>query len=456
MTLLGIVIHEEFTAVRTAHVLLKVDPYVVERVLGGQKPVAYVVIEPSNMQFLPPPLKSWRFGSKLILKYRLDDRLLKLVSKYAIYVSCPRAVSIIEDPLGILRRMVSRELAKSLEEAKKYKGDIKRVFHKASDRFLGKGVVVAVIDSGIDYLHPDLYENVHAVVSMLVYGNNHPLVWIKGVNGTWEEAWVYEKEVYESINRYPWMDLLGHGTHVSGIIAGNGYASNGTVLGLAPNATIIMVKAFFDNGSSTTDIILNALKWVKEHRYTFNITVVNLSFGARVPSNGLDPISLACDELVKMGLIVLAAAGNNYAFPFTISAPAAGRKVFCIGAINPYNKKIPLWTAIGPTVDGRIKPDFIAAGVWVLAPKPVTVKCYFEKVYPVLVYDGYYMYLSGTSMSTAVASGIVAEWVEWYRYVFRATPSFRTVYVLLSQSTIRINFLGKDVVSGEGIIVGPR
>jgi len=435
--------------------LLNVDPAIIEEVLSEKRTVGYAIIDPAKAVYLPPALKSWRFGDRLILKYEFDKKTLLKVGKYAIYVSSVKKASII-DPIGILKHLSSQELMDDLAVAKEYHTDIKRVFHRASDRWTGKGVVVCVIDSGVDYLHPDLRDNVYALVSIIVYGNDHPLVWIKGVNGTLEDAWIYEQDINATYGVYPWIDSFGHGTHVSGIICGSGDASRGEVLGLAPNSTLIVIKAFNDDGTATTDMILDALNWVKNHYREFNITIINMSFGAFGPSDGRDPVSVACDELADMGLILFASAGNNYIFPFTISIPACARKVIAIGAINPYSCKIPSWTASGPTKDGRMKPDFITAGVWILSTKPVTIKSYIEEVLPEAVRDQYYMWLSGTSMSCAVASGLASEWVEYYYYVFREYPSWRSIYAYFSKSAKKLNPFFKDFISGEGIPHSPE
>jgi len=436
--------------------LVNVDPTVVEEIVSGSRVTCYAVAKPDEVQYLPVPIKAWRFGDHLILKYTVSSReQLYAISRHSIYVSGIKTVKII-DPIGIIKKSVKFELMNDLKYAKEYAGDVKRDFHRASRRWTGKGVVACVIDSGVDYLHPDLKPNVMALVSMYVYGNNHPLVWIAGVNGTLEEAWEYEQLINATYMVLPWMDKFGHGTHVSGTIAGTGDASGGSIKGLAPDAKIVSIKAFTDNGTASVDIILDALDWVQKYGKLFNITIINMSFGSFGANDGRDPISIACDELADEGYILFASAGNNYAFPFTIAIPACARKVIAIGAINPYKGTIPTWSSMGTTKDGRMKPDFLCAGVWILAPKPVTVKSYLEEVMPEAVKDKYYMWLSGTSMSCAVASGIACEWAEWYIYVFHEEPSWRAIYSYFKRYAVKINPLFKDFISGEGIPLAPE
>jgi len=433
--------------------ITNVDSDLLKALRGYGYAEGYAVVEASKAYLLPPALKAWRFGDYLILKYRFTRENLRRIAKYSLYVCAYRKVNII-DPIGFMKAIASQELQDALREAKEYVGDAKRDFHNASERWTGKNVVVCVIDSGIDYLHPDLINNTYMVVSMFVYGNGHPLVWINGVNGTWQEAWIYEQEINRTYGVLPWMDLYGHGTHVSGIIAGTGEASNGVIKGLAPDAKLIVIKAFRDDGTSTTDILLDALDWVKRFAKDFNITIINMSFGALGPTHGKDPLSVACDSLADMGLILFASAGNDYAFPFTIAIPACARKVIAIGSISPYSSKIPSWTSIGPTDDGRIKPEFICAGVWILSTKPVTVKSYLEDVLSDAVRDQYYMWLSGTSMSCAVASGLGAEYAEWYYYVFHEYPNWRSIIYYFRKYAKGINPFFKDFITGWGIPKG--
>jgi len=430
-----------------------IDPCILTAVRKHKLTIGYAVVKACNAWKLPPADKSWRFGDYIILRYTITKDNLQKIAENSIYVYAYRNLTII-DPIGFMKAVSSQELRDSLEKAKTYTGDAKRAFHNASTRWTGKGVVVCVIDSGVDYLHPDLRNNILMVVSMFAYGNGHPLVWINGVNGSWNEAYEYELQINMSYGIFPWLDLYGHGTHVSGIIAGSGNASNGLIKGLAPDAKLIVIKAFNDDGTSTTDIVLDALSWVERFAKEYNITVVNMSFGALGSTNGKDPLSIACDQLADQGLILFASAGNDYAFPFTIAIPACARKVIAIGAIDPYTSKIPSWTSIGPTDDGRIKPDFICAGVWVLSTKPITVNSYLEQAVPEAVRDQYYMWLSGTSMSCAVASGLCAEYIEWYYYVFHKYPNWREIVLYFQKYSQRINILMKDFISGWGIPKG--
>ena len=106
-------------------------------------------------------------------------------------------------------------------------------------------------------------------------------------------------------------DDNGHGSHVSGIIAGNGYDSNGEKTGIAPDANIIALKVLNAQGTGTISNIIAALNWVALNATTYNIKVVNMSVGAGVyESYWTDPLTLATKKVTDKGITVVAAAGN--------------------------------------------------------------------------------------------------------------------------------------------------
>src|SRR5204862_7093946 len=102
-----------------------------------------------------------------------------------------------------------------------------------------------------------------------------------------------------------------HGTHVAGIIAGNGFDSNGQNAGVAPDASLAVLKVLDANGQGRISNIIKAFDWVLANRTRYKIRVVNLSVGAAVTeSYRTDPLTLAAKRLVDAGVVVVAAAGN--------------------------------------------------------------------------------------------------------------------------------------------------
>src|SRR5690349_917678 len=121
----------------------------------------------------------------------------------------------------------------------------------------GAGVGIAVIDSGIASWHDDLTNN---TLKLFPYGNQRVTKFVDFVNS----------------RSLPYDDN-GHGTHVAGIIAGNGYDSLGQKAGIAPNASIISLKVLDASGSGSISRIIAALNWVALNAKTYNIRVVNMS-----------------------------------------------------------------------------------------------------------------------------------------------------------------------------------
>src|SRR5689334_1817019 len=126
----------------------------------------------------------------------------------------------------------------------------------------GAGVGIAVIDSGVASWHDDLTNNTS---KLFPYGNQRVAKFVDFVNG----------------RSLPYDDN-GHGSHVSGIIAGNGYDSLGQKAGIAPNASIISLKVLDANGTGSISRIIAALNWVATNAKTYNIRVVNMSVGANI------------------------------------------------------------------------------------------------------------------------------------------------------------------------------
>ena len=155
----------------------------------------------------------------------------------------------------------------------------------------GKGIGVAVIDSGITAWHDDL---TNKTSKLFPYGNQRVAKFVDFVNG----------------RTLPYDDN-GHGTHVSGIIAGNGYDSYGQKSGIAPDASLVSLKVLDANGEGTIGNIIAALNWVAANAKTYNIRVVNMSVGAFIhESYWTDPLTLAAKVVTDQGITVVTAAGN--------------------------------------------------------------------------------------------------------------------------------------------------
>jgi serine protease AprX len=159
--------------------------------------------------------------------------------------------------------------------------------------YTGAGIGVAVIDSGVTTWHDDL-----------TYGGTSSAV--KTRNGQRVAAFV------DFVNGHtaPYDDN-GHGTHVAGIIAGNGYDTHGTRAGIAPSAHLVSLKVLDRQGRGVISDVIAALDWAVRNKALYNIRVVNLSVGAAVTeSYNTDLLTLAAKRAVDAGSVVVTAAGN--------------------------------------------------------------------------------------------------------------------------------------------------
>ncbi|MEM3536641.1 MAG: S8 family peptidase, partial [Candidatus Bathyarchaeia archaeon] len=195
-------------------------------------------------------------------------------------------------------------------------------------------------------------------------------------------------------------DDNGHGTMVASIAAGTGTGANGTYKGVAYMANIVAVKVLDANGRGYTSTIIMGLEWAATNKNIYNITVTNLSLGSIGPSDGKDVLSLACNNLVDEGIVVVVAAGNFGPKPYTVGTPAAAEKVIAVGAVDRA-KNIASFSSRGPTLDDRFKPDVCAVGVSVMAGSLPYFK-YPEKEWII------YRAVSGTSAAAPMIAGAAA------------------------------------------------
>jgi serine protease AprX len=222
-------------------------------------------------------------------------------------------------------------------------------------------------------------------------------------------------------------DDYGHGTHVAGIIAGNGFDSNGARSGLAPGSRLVVLKVLDRFGRGHISDVIAALDYVVEHRSDLNIRVINLSVAAGVhESYDADPLTIATKRAVDAGMVVVAAAGNagqdaqgrtQYG---AIAAPGNAPWVVTVGAsshmgtVDRADDTIAAFSSRGPTaVDRAAKPDVVAPGVGIESLSAPHSRLYTSMSAYLLsgtVPTPYlpYLSLSGTSMAAPVVTGTVA------------------------------------------------
>jgi subtilisin family serine protease len=238
----------------------------------------------------------------------------------------------------------------------------------------GTGIKVAILDTGIDLTHPDL------------------------------QGKVADSKVFTGESSV--QDGFGHGTHVAGIIAGSGTASNGTYKGVAPGAQLVIGKVLDNTGSGSDSQVIAGMQWAAAS----GARVVNMSLGSS-PTDGTDPVSEAVNQLTAAtGTLFVIAAGNSGPSEQTVGSPGAADAALTVAAVDS-SDQIASFSSRGPRAgDGALKPDIAAPGVSIIAARAAGTN-----LGPAV--GTYYVKLSGTSMATphvaASAAILAGEHPTW-------------------------------------------
>ncbi|SDY90904.1 Serine protease, subtilisin family [Amycolatopsis xylanica] len=232
--------------------------------------------------------------------------------------------------------------------------------------YTGKGVKVAVLDTGYDHEHPDL-KNVVADE--------------KDFTG-------------EGVQ-----DGNGHGTHVASTVAGSGAASNGRYQGAAPDARLLIGKALDNEGSGSFSTIIEAMQWAADA----GAKVISMSLGSDTPSDGTDPLSEAVNTISReKGALFVVAAGNE-GRDKSIGSPGAADAALTVGSVSKQDIQSS-FSSRGPRIgDFAVKPDLTGPGEAIVAARAKGTEAGDHD--PV---GDFYARLSGTSMATPHVAGAAA------------------------------------------------
>ena len=281
----------------------------------------------------------------------------------------------------------------------------------------GKGIGVAVIDSGITAWHDDLY----------LTGPESPRA---------DPRIVHFKDFTTEVSPNIWAsdqasDGYGHGTHVAGTIAGNGFDSDGARTGVAPEANLVGLKVLDAEGHGYLSDVIAAIDYAIAVKDLYNIRVINLSVASGVfESYDTDPLTLAARRAVDAGIVVVAAAGNlgetadGEAQYGGITSPGNAPWVLTVGAASHEGTSprsddtLGRFSSRGPTwIDFAAKPDLVAPGVGTESlsnPNSTLYSTYADYLLDGTAITSYIPYLSltGTSMAAPVVTGTVALMLE--------------------------------------------
>ncbi len=305
----------------------------------------------------------------------------------------------------------------------------------------GRGVSVAVIDSGVDADHFDLRDG----------GTRRTIANIRFVTSG------------------SGFDPYGHGTFIAGLVAGSGYSSKQVGLdftGVAPKANIVSLRVLDEYGRGQLSHVIAAVDWTIANGPTFKIRVLNLSLAAPpIDSYRDDPLCQAIERASRAGLVVVAAAGNFGIGPDgtkvygAITSPGNSPAAITVGATDTRgtdprsDDTVARYSSRGATrsrsidpvtgaivYDNLAKPDLVAPGTRLISLERAdsTIIKTVPQLHVSMTGDGNnksrYMFMSGTSMSTGVVSGTVA-------LMLQANPSLtpNLVKAILMYSAQRMN-----------------
>lgn len=258
----------------------------------------------------------------------------------------------------------------------------------------GRGVTVAVFDTGIDTQHPDLTSRVANTV--------------RAFGITYDQPNFVEAPVMTDVNI--------HGTHVAGIIAGTGAASDRTYRGVAPGARLLAVAAL-DSAVPTIFHAITSYGWILENQEQYGIRVVANSWGMDQGGHPLpeNPVNVATLALYEAGLVVVFSAGNDGPNPNTMGTIKNVPWVISVAA-GTKSRGLISFSSRGVPGDALLEPDVTAPGYLIYAARalsPTAVSplgAVANEKNP--AYTPFYWALSGTSMASPHVSGAVALMLE--------------------------------------------
>ena len=292
--------------------------------------------------------------------------------------------------------------------------------------FNGSGIVVAVIDSGVDGNHPDL-ENRLIGFRDFINGRDD-MIPANGVDG---------------------YDDNGHGTACAWNVAGDGTASGGNLTGVAPGASILAIKVLDNEGSGDDSVIAQGI----EFAMTNNVDVISLSLGGEWADDTfvIEPSVVACKDAVDAGISVVIAAGNSGPQALSINSPGITEEAITVGASSDAEGVIA-FSSVGPVLRTTsqpkgysAKPDVVAPGYNVVSGKGEDAITGEYPSYNESQFGDTYTIWSGTSASAPMVAGAVALLAQKY---LALTPEEAKTALMVSSTDLYLD----PMVQGWGLV----
>lgn len=259
-----------------------------------------------------------------------------------------------------------------------------------SEGVIGKGITVAVVDTGLAK-HPGTTLDVDGKQGRI-------LGWASFVGKC----------------RKPPCDENGHGSHIGGVIANTEIGADNEWNGVAPGVNLVGVQVLGKKGDGSYETVIQGIQWVLQNKDKYNIRIMNISLVSPVQSPyWADPLNQAVMQAWANGIVVVVAAGNDGPDPMSIGVPGNNPYVITVGAFtdnftpNDWSDDyITPFSSAGPTLDGFVKPDVVAPGAHIVST--MMNDSYLKKQHQAHKVGKNYFEMAGTSQAAAVVSGIAA------------------------------------------------
>lgn len=313
----------------------------------------------------------------------------------------------------------------------------------------GAGVTVAVVDSGVA-AHPE--------IGTLIASAD--FVGTQGQLGMGEPGG-FQMLPGDLIAAPQSIDPNGHGTHVAGIVVGNGTHSGGRYAGVAPQASLVSVRVLDGEGRGQTSDVIAGLEWVVANKDALGIRVLNLSLGHAIHEPAAqDPLVQAVEAVWNAGIVVVCSAGNaGRNGDGTVTSPCNSPKVITVGAVNDRNTAdttddgVTTYSSRGPSrFDLLAKPDLLAPGNRIVSLRAAGSKLDVDfpgrrveadPEQPGLI-EHYEM--SGTSMAAPMVAGAAALLLQQEPWLTPATVKARLMLSARKPAT------GNPLATGAGVL----
>lgn len=251
---------------------------------------------------------------------------------------------------------------------------------KVHRKYRGRNISVAVLDTGI-FLHPDLSDRI--------------------LN--------FRDFIHQMEEPY---DDSGHGTHVVGCLAGDGYLSEGRFCGIAPSCNLIIGKVLDKKGMGNIDNMISAIHWIMQNRDKYNIRILNISIGfeEQVSEYKIKKLVSLLEDIWSQGMLVIVAAGNKGPKTKSISPLGMSKNIMTVGChdLDYHKDGVTLcesYSGRGPSVFSLKKPDIVAPGTNI-----ISTCCHCRRAGKQFI--DIYESKSGTSFATPLVSGAAALLLE--------------------------------------------